>query len=621
LYKNKLGLALKESENRYYTNLLLENRNSTQKIWKVYGELMSNKKKKNNSINKILFEGNEMTDPADIANTFNKYFSTIGLNLAKKFKNDNKYKQYLDGNFEKSMFLLPVTELEVLEEIQKLAIDKSPGHDEISPKLIKTSVRSILTPLTNIFNKSFEQGIVPEILKIAKVIPLFKKKDPFIVENYRPISLLSIFNKLLEKLMCRRLLSYLSKEHILYKFQFGFRKNHSTILAIIEIVDNIRSELDKGNSVVGVYLDLSKAFDTVNHEILLSKLLHYGIRGNAYKWFKSYLENRKQVTCVNRYASKTELVNIGVPQGSVLGPILFLLYVNDMYKCIGEEGLRIFADDTNLFISGNSFENIIERTEQKLHHLYCWFAANHLTLNIDKTMCSLFTLKRNKNCRNPKLNDIEIQRVAAVKYLGVFIDEKLNWQTHIDYICKKLNKLQGALHYLAQFLPEQLVTQVYNAYVLPHITYGIEVYGTCCKTTLKKLERIQNRMLKILCKKKYRDSATALYNNLKLMKCKYIYKCSTVMFVYKQMNNKLPAIFNGYFTEVCEYVARNTRQSKDLSLKKNRLQTMGDKTMKHKGATLWNKLPIDIRTENSVKIFKRSVKAHYLSKQLLKESD
>ena len=167
-------------------------------------------------------------------------------------------------------------------------------------------------------------------------------------------------------------------------------------------------EIDKGNSVVGIYLDLSKAFDTVNHDILLHKMSHYGIRGNALKWFNSYLKDRQQITCVSKCCSSKELVNIGVPQGSVLGPILFLIYVNDMSKCIGEEGIRIFADDTNIFVSGNSFEEIITIAENKLKQLDKWFKANHLTLNIDKTMYTLFTLKHQKKCRNPCLNNTEI---------------------------------------------------------------------------------------------------------------------------------------------------------------------------------------------------------------------
>ena len=306
-YKNMLTTLLRSSEKAYYTALLSESKSSTKQIWKVYGELMNNKGKKRNNITKILNEGSEITDPRMMADIFNKYFSTVGQNLARKFSgNNDNFHNYLNNRGVKSMFLSPISEVEILQEINKLKTDKSPGIDEIPPKLVKASANFLLYPLSCVFNLSFKQGIVPDPLKIAKVVPIYKKGQKSLTSNYRPISLLSIFNKILEKLMCKRLCSFLIKENILYKYQFGFRQNHSTTLALIEIIDNIQTELDKGNSVIGTYLDLSKAFDTVNHSILIEKLEHYGIRGNVKNWFKNYLSNRKQVTFVNKCMSHVE---------------------------------------------------------------------------------------------------------------------------------------------------------------------------------------------------------------------------------------------------------------------------------------------------------------------------
>ena len=268
------------------------------------------------------------------------------------------------------MYIEPVNREEITRLINKLPTHKAAGFDEINPRALKLSAPFIAGPLTHIFNLSLSQACVPRKLKISKVIPIYKKKEKFFPGNYRPISLLSIFDKLLEKLMYKRLFSFLTTFHILYDYQFGFRNNHSTILAVTEIVDNIREELDKNNHVLGLYLDLSKAFDCVDHSILLHKMSHYGIRGLANKWFKSYLEDRYQNTYVNDTFSEPHLVKTGVPQGSVLGPILFLIYVNDIANSVNKGNVRLFADDTNLFFSSKSTQRLQTDANESLKNLH-----------------------------------------------------------------------------------------------------------------------------------------------------------------------------------------------------------------------------------------------------------
>jgi hypothetical protein len=293
------------------------------------------------------------------------------------------------------MFVAPICSEEVKLLVQNLSPRKAAGIDDFNAKTIKIALSSILDPLTHVFNLSFSQGHVPNQLKISKVIPVYKKKEKFLPVNYRPISLLSIFDKILEKLMYKRLYSFLTKHDILYDYQFGFRSQHSTTLAITEIVDNIRDDLDKPNHVLGLYLDLSKAFDCVDHAILIDKLSHYGIRGLALKWFKSYLNDRSQKTNVNNTYSNLCPVNTGVPQGSVLGPILFLIYVNDIANCINHGKVRLFADDTNLFFSDKSIPRLQSQANDALVQLHKWFSANKLTLNTDKTCYTIFSNSKN----------------------------------------------------------------------------------------------------------------------------------------------------------------------------------------------------------------------------------
>ena len=281
-YKNKLTKIIRQHERDHYRKLLEQKNNDARHIWKVYSSIMNKNRKQMNKINELLWKGNVVKDNS-IADVFNEYFCTVGTDLAKTFTNNSEYKSYLTDQHEHNMFLTPVDEVELKEEINKLKTGKSPGIDGIPSVVLKATAEFITEPLTHIFNSSFMESTVPKTLKTAKIIPIYKKDEKNKPGNYRPISLLSIFNKLLEKLMYKRLYSFFTKYNLFNKYQFGFRKNYSTTLALIEIIDKVRKELDNGNNAIGIYLDLTKAFDLVNHDILLYKLNYYGVRGQTLK--------------------------------------------------------------------------------------------------------------------------------------------------------------------------------------------------------------------------------------------------------------------------------------------------------------------------------------------------
>ena len=273
---------------------------------------------------------------------------------------------------------------------------KAPGYDKVSMSLIKQCISFISRPLVHIINRSFECGIVPDQMKIARVIPLYTAGDYHVLVNYRPIFNSPSFSKYLERIFYNRLINFIDQFDILTTNPYGFRKGYSTSLALISLTNNISAAMDRKEYCIGIFLDLSKAFDAVNHSILLRKLQHYGIRGVALKWMNSYLSNRFQFVQYNEYQSVSEQICCGVPQGSILGPLLFLLYVNDIVNVSSVLHLILFCDDTSIFYSHSDLSYLVHQFNRQLQALSIWFKANKFSLNVDKTKFVLFRPRQRK---------------------------------------------------------------------------------------------------------------------------------------------------------------------------------------------------------------------------------
>ena len=304
-------------------------------------------------INKLIFDEQSVTDPQEIADALNDHFCTIGERLSDKLPDyGNEYQKYITCNIRDSFAILHVDDNDILREIRNVSPNKAPGSDNIRSKLLQLDPLSFCYPIRKNFNKSIEMGKYPDDMKLAMVVPIFKKGPTYISDiYYRPISLLSVFNKIFEKVLHRNLMKFLNSHNILFMYQFGYRKLHPTTIALIEITDRIKKLLDEGNYVIGIYLDLTKAFDTVNHEILLYKLWRYGIRGHANDFFTILSDQPTSVHVYKRKKSITRTVNCGAPQGSVLGPLFFILYMNDIVKSVNANNIRLYADDTGVFFA------------------------------------------------------------------------------------------------------------------------------------------------------------------------------------------------------------------------------------------------------------------------------
>ena len=449
------------------------------------------------------------------------------------------------------------------------------------------------------------------------------------MNNYRPISLLSIFDKIIEKLMHKRLYNFLEDNNILYEKQYGFRKKNSTIFSLIEITEKIKESIDKNKYGCGIFIDLRKAFDTVNHDILLKKLDHYGIRGTALDWYKCYLKDRLQYVFLNGESSDRETITCGVPQGSVLGPLLFLVYINDLPNISNILDFYLFADDTNIYFEDDSLQELEKKVNNELRKLYTWLSVNRLSLNIDKTNFVIFhpfnkPLKYNVTI---KIHKKAISEKKAIKYLGVLIDSTLSWKEHVSYLSKKLSRAVGILYKLRPFVNTKIMKNIYYALFYSHITYAIEVWGSTGITNLNKIITLQKRVIRLMA---YRDQfpvlpgplfpSSPLFRELGLLKTNDIFVLQISKFIHKWLNSDIISNFDKWFNlnyEVHNYMTRSNYNSENnktnnLFIPFGRTTNYGLKLIKVNGPKIWNTLPLEIRNIKSLSNFKITLKNHFL---------
>ena len=589
---------------------------SSRQLWQIFGKILNKNKQKHSKIGSLNINGENITNSQQMTQSFQDYFQQIGQNFASKFEgnSDTDFKEFLGPSADQSIYLYKIDVNEINTAINQLKNSNSCGPDDISSAFIKISSPILVPALYHIFNLSISKGIYPHNLKIAKVIPIHKKGSVTSLNNYRPISILNTINKIFEKILHSRLTKYITDFNILYKYQFGFRKNHSTELALIEIVDQIRKSIDSNSMTCGIFIDLSKAFDTVNHNILIGKLEHYGIRGNFLKLISSYLENRKQYTTLNNCKSSTDSMNYGVPQGSVLGPLFFILFINDLPNCYQLADFRIFADDTNVFFQSNDINYILNTAKNIMKAITSWFSTNKMTLNVEKSSFTIF--KSPKKVINNIPNSINflnssLVRSDSVKFLGVTLDEHLKFDIHINNVCNKLKSLFHVFYNIRNFLSKDNIKTIYFSLVYSRIKYAITVYGQAGSTKMNKIQVLQNKLLKVLAGKKFRFSTDRLHDEFDLFKVCDINKQEILIFVHNYFQENLPSVFNGYYTL---FPGNNiqTRNSNRLIRKERRNSNIGENSVKNLGADLWNKLSPDIKNISNTKLFKTRLKKSIL---------
>ena len=478
--RNKLTSDTRFSKNEYYRKYFSDNKENLRKVWIGIKEIINVKSKSFDQPTTIQAGNTILTDPKDVANEFNSYFTSIADEILdkRKYEGNKSFRDYMSVSLCNSFVLRECNASEISVIIKGMNKNKASGPNSIPNEILHILKDEISQPLSYIFNLSFSSGVHPDILKLAKTIPVFKKDSRLQVSNYRPISLLSNINKILEKLMYARLYEFLNENNCFYELQFGFRAKHSVNHALINITESVRKALDDGKIACGVFVDLQKAFDTVDHKILIDKLKYYGIRGTANNWLASYLSNRRQFVSILGFESDTKTLRHGVPQGSVLGPLLFLIFINDLNNCIKKSKTYHFADDTNLLNISSSPKKLQKEINIDLKCLYKWLLANKISLNCSKTEIIFFKKPGQKiNFDfNIKMNGLKLHSKESIKYLGIFLNSDLSGKKQCSILTEKLVRSNGMLAKARHFMRKRELLSLYYAIFASHLSYACQVW-------------------------------------------------------------------------------------------------------------------------------------------------
>ena len=594
-YCKILKRCIERSKQNYYQTLFSNIQNDTKKVWKSINEIVTIKSKTSESPTLITVDNNNITDPKTMANHFNNFFRNVGPNLAQKIPLTRTHFTEFLGIPNNAEFQLTTCSVdEVKKIIANLKNTKSEGLDNIPTKIIKSSNDILSHHLTRIFNLSITSGVFPDLLKAAKIRPIHKAESRKLLTNYRPISILSPISKILERIVFNQLTTFLSANNILYKYQFGFRKNHSTELALIEISDLIYKALDSSEFFFSLYLDLSKAFDTVNFEILLQKLDHYGIRGLGNQWMRSYLYNRCQRVDIDGQLSEPLIPICGVPQGSILGPLLFLIYINDLPNTSYLLNFRLFADDTKIYLANSSLPEIQEIISTELPKISTWLNANKLSLNVKKTKFVLFKdpHKVEPFILNVNLSDSIIEREVFAKHLGVFFDADMSWVTHSKSVSSKISKAIGSLYKIKNYVNIRILRSIYFAIVYPHLHYGILSWGAASAPILNKIQVKQNRFIKVMYNLGIRTNTNRLYFSHNLLMVNEVYHSKLLRFVHSLHSISLPAAFDNFLLHASTIHNYGTRYARGGNYFVTRIHNIyGSLSPSYVGSRLWAQIP------------------------------
>ena len=554
----------------------------------------------------------ETTDDKKIADSFNQYFADIPYTVQNTLGNTQSNYLHLVKHNTNSFFFHPTNHSEVSKIISKLK--NGDNIKDIPVKVLKLASSQLGSVIAKLFNQNVDLSTFPEILKIAKIRPVFKSGNKSDISNYRPISILPVLDKIFEKLIYIRLYSFFEKFNIISDNQFGFRDKKSTLHAALQLEKTILSAFKNNKYCIAVFIDFRKAFDTVFHDWLLKKLEIMGVRGDSLRYFKSYLSDRKQFTHFRTGTSSIKLNNIGVPQGSCLGPLLFNIYTNDMHNLFSNISTTMFADDTVLSKCGDNLNSLISDLNIELKKLEDWCNFNKLALNSDKTKWMLFTNKSAPIHIPISINNTSIEKVDSFKYLGFNLDGKFNFRKHMSIVSTKVSQLSGISYYLRRFLTLESAISIYYSFTHSILNYGIAFWGGLVLNSQNSALQIsQNKVVRNLFRPHFPTLSTVeLFQKCELLNVKQIYLYQLSITIFKIIHlNDMPFLLE----EIHELLLTHnypTRGRARLQPPFPRVNAIKFNFL-YQAITNWNTIPETIKNSQSLPIFKSKMKKFLLS--------
>lgn len=634
-YRNVYNTLVRKAKLLHYNREILKAGSDSKKMWKTINEAC-NRNCEQDKIEKIKVGNTVLSNETDIANAFGKFFSDIGANVIKEIpQSKTNFSQYLPPPARNSMFLEPTTEGEILMTILSMQKKNSCDINDISLNLIQSVAPQIVAPLNHIFNLSLENGVFPDGMKTSKTIPIFKKAgNKLDLNNYRGISIVNSFSKILEKLVSIRLLKFLEKTNFFSDNQFGFLKGRSTNQAVLQIINFVTKAINEGKYTLSIFLDIRKAFDSVNHEILFHKLKNAGIRGTTLSWFKSFLTGRNQRIKVGKsWSDDFYEIQMSVLQGSILGVILFLIFINDISNASELLASFLFADDISSLLAHSDLEELNRIANIELQKLANWYSANRLSIHPDKSKFMIFKSPHQKlnitkcfdtpyfplyiNFNDNNESDITKLKLlryipnseeTSIKVLGILLDQHLSLKDHVNYIHAKISRGIYNLRQLSKLLPSNILKLIYFANIHSHLSYCSNILTMCTMNTLQPLIVAQKKALRLVCGKGAFESTNPLFQRERILPLMDIIKLNSLIFMFNYTHGNLPPSFNNVWHRIDEVNDRyNLRNRSNFRLINVRYIYL-DKHPLLSFPKLWNNLNNDLKLETNIINFVKSLK-------------